>query len=121
MTIDNKVAAKTIDYSGKTPFRFDEEYEIFNLMQFMRTANESAESRFTNPRFSLNRDMNYILHGTGSMKVEFFSNSAGTSVVSVGFRTGRGMAEMIWNDYDYETTYLSCACTTHRIKTLLSA
>ena len=108
VTTDNKVVAKTIDYSGKTPFRFDEEYEIFNLMQFMRTAGESAESRFANPRFSLNRDMNYILHGTGSMKVEFFSNSAGTGVVSVGFRMVRGMAEMSWNDYDYETTYLSC-------------
>lgn len=108
VTADEAVRPPAIDYSGKTPFRFDREYEAYNLMQFMRTSAESGESRFANPRFSLNRDPRYILTGTGSLKAEFFSNEAGTGVVSVGFRTVRGMAEMSWNDFDYATTYLSC-------------
>lgn len=41
------------------------------------------------------------------MKVEFFPNEAGTDVVGVGFRTVRGTESVSWNEFDYETTYLT--------------
>lgn len=105
VTVEERVYQKELDYSGTTPFTFSNEYDVYGLMSNMGAA--ASDSRFAYPRYSLNRDPHYILNGTGSMKVEFFPNEAGTDVVGVGFRTVRGTESVSWNEFDYETTYLT--------------
>lgn len=99
---EDKVNQKTYSFAGDTPFRFENEYEIAGVMDYMG----SVESVFTKPRYSLNRDLQYILTGTGSMRIDFFSKSTG-GMDSLGFRSVVGTSDLSWNEYDYASTYLS--------------
>ena len=108
--MDNLVAVTTGEnvyqisrsYAGDTPFRFENDYEIKGVMDYMGT----IESLFTQPRYSLNRDLQYVLTGSASMCVDFFTNSTG-AVDSLGFRSIVGTSDLSWNDYEYDSTYLS--------------
>ena len=65
----------------------------------------AVSSLLTQPVFSKNTDIRYVLTGRASLKIEFFENRSGTGADSVGFRTKD--REFNWNGFDQAKTMLS--------------
>lgn len=65
----------------------------------------AVSSLLTQPVFSKNTDLHYILTGNASMKIEFFENRSGTGADGIGFRTKD--REFNWNGFDQAKTMLS--------------
>jgi hypothetical protein len=90
------------DVGGKSMFRFENNFEIAGLMNYLG----SPQSRFTMPRYSLNRDLQYALTGRGSMRVDFFTNRAGTGIDTLGF-VSMAIDSSGWTGIDYDDTWLA--------------
>lgn len=103
VTVPDSVNKVNKSYAGDTPYKFESENDVKNVMAQMGT----PESRFTVPKYTLNRNPKYTLYHKGSLKVEFFSNSANTGVDTLGFRTIDGPDSLSMDKYDFATTYLT--------------
>lgn len=73
----------------------------FNYYSYFGT----VSSLLTQPVFSKNTDIRYVLTGDASLKIEFLENRSGTGADSVGFRTKDRQYD--WNGFAQEKTCLS--------------
>lgn len=103
VTDGQEVLPTPVNYSGDIAYKCNYEHEVYGIFNWMG----HSESLFTRPRYSLNHDSKYILTGTGSLKVDFFTNKDGTDISTVGFRTIKGSGQIDWNKYDYRNTYIT--------------
>ena len=100
ITTEDGFEKSTKDPKDKILTDFSEEADFVYYGYF-----GSVSSLLTKPTFTKNTDLNYILTGNASLKIEFYENRQGTGADSVGFRTKD--REFNWNDFDGDKTYLS--------------
>lgn len=90
-----------------TPGRSDSAIDFSEPADFARFGEFGASTSYLRrPRFTENTDLQYVLSGKSSMKVEFFAKRFGEGVDCVGFRT-KDYTLTGWNDVDQSKTWLS--------------
>jgi hypothetical protein len=66
----------------------------------------TTSSVFNRPRYSTNKNLNYVLTGRTSLEIIFNKNRLGTAIDAPGLRTKDDMFGN-WGTYDPDTTYIS--------------
>ena len=90
-----------------TPSGSDSVIDFSDPADFARFGEFGASTSYLRrPRFTENTDLQYVLSGRSSMKIEFFAKRAGEGVDCVGFRS-KDYTLTGWDTADQDSTYLS--------------
>lgn len=105
VALDNFVAYTTdeaftpAEHSANIDFSHASDFSAFTEFGW-------ADSIFTRPRFTKNTDLNYVLYGKNSLKIEFRNLRDGSGISTVGFRSKEDIFGDV-NTYDFEKSYFS--------------